>query len=45
MRPSIPATYQNLLESNCGSFRYIIHVTTMFTYQTPTSHDLLGYEK
>jgi len=33
MRPGISATYQNLPESDCGSFRYTSHVTTMFTYQ------------
>jgi len=32
-------------KSDSGNVRYTSHVTTMFTYQTPTSHALLGHQK
>ena len=38
MWPGIPDTYQNLPESDSGSFRY----TRSRDYQTPTRHALLG---
>ena len=38
MCPGIPDTYQNLPESDSGSFRY----TRSRDYQTPTRHALLG---
>jgi len=41
MWPGIPATYQNLPESDCGSSRY----NRSRDYQTPTRHALLGHQK
>ena len=41
MWPGIPDTYQNLPESDSGSFRY----TRSRDYQTPTRHALLGHRK
>jgi len=41
---NLPLPEPNLPESDCGSFRCTCHVTTMFTYQTPTSHALLGVQ-
>jgi len=39
MQPGIPDSYQNLPESDSGSFRY----TSSRDYQTPTRHALLGH--
>ena len=39
-RQKLPFTFtitSHLEESDCGSFRYTSHVTTMFIYQTPTN--------
>jgi len=41
MRPGIPDSYQNLPESDSGSFRY----TRSRDYRTPTRHGLLGHRK
>ena len=47
-------SYQDLTGRGCWlfiiharpvSFRYTSHVTTMFTYQTPTRHALLAVQK
>jgi len=37
----MPATYQNLPESDCGSNQY----TSSRNYQTPTRHAVLGHRK
>jgi len=41
MWPSIPDAYQNLPESDSGSFQY----TRSRDYQTPTRHAVLGHRE